>query len=505
MGRQLVQPHSFEGRSPPPHPALGLPRDLLASHSPSFTIGGESLPLVFPSTKPVSREQSFWYVVEIVYFLYDNDIKKKFDPFIMADDSSASEVSSTETKSRAPKICGACGDNAKSCHFGAISCDSCKAFFRRSVQNDAYKHFYCPYDGRCHISMSSRKCCQYCRFKKCETIGMEKGWVMSEEQRTELLRQRMKRKVEEKQSDQQFSCDGLTNYFKPHEIHCIKQVVSLYQDCYRELPFPCHQQPKHDDSYSNVDVICFFTLTIRRLTLFAQKFAPFSQLKLQDQNTLLRSGMVELCAIRGVHAYDSLRDCWPDRTLDLYKDSCCVRSADISRLVSADAFEIHMKFTVSVQELNLDETTLMLLLVCVLFAPDRPGLDCRVDVEKQQDYYLLLLRKYMNWRHGVEGASVLYPKLLLKLPDLRQLNDAHSRCSLRLDSNEIAQIQNQLKNLHVDKNCVVPTVLEETLLRWSGNWQMVSSSKSSSWSFITPDLTHSQSPLYDSRYDITSI
>lgn len=67
------------------------------------------------------------------------------------------------SSSRVAKICGVCGDRAKSYHFGGISCDSCKAFFRRSVQNDAYKNFHCPYDARCDINISSRKCCQYCR------------------------------------------------------------------------------------------------------------------------------------------------------------------------------------------------------------------------------------------------------------------------------------------------------------------------------------------------------
>lgn len=72
---------------------------------------------------------------------------------------------------RRPKVCGACGDRAKSFHFGGISCDSCKAFFRRSVQNEAYKNFHCPYEGKCEITITSRKCCQYCRFQKCLSIG----------------------------------------------------------------------------------------------------------------------------------------------------------------------------------------------------------------------------------------------------------------------------------------------------------------------------------------------
>ncbi|XP_043246966.1 nuclear hormone receptor family member nhr-23-like, partial [Amphibalanus amphitrite] len=60
------------------------------------------------------------------------------------------------------KICGVCSDRAKSLHFGGMACDSCKAFFRRSVQNEAYKHFRCSYEGRCSITITSRKCCQYC-------------------------------------------------------------------------------------------------------------------------------------------------------------------------------------------------------------------------------------------------------------------------------------------------------------------------------------------------------
>jgi hypothetical protein len=62
-----------------------------------------------------------------------------------------------------PKLCGACGDVAKSNHFGGRSCDSCKAFFRRSVQNNAYKGFACPYEKKCVIAKASRKACQYCR------------------------------------------------------------------------------------------------------------------------------------------------------------------------------------------------------------------------------------------------------------------------------------------------------------------------------------------------------
>ncbi|KAF0309075.1 Vitamin D3 receptor [Amphibalanus amphitrite] len=63
----------------------------------------------------------------------------------------------------AQKVCGVCGERAKSHHFGGMACDSCKAFFRRSVQSEACNHFRCSYDGCCHITISTRKSCQFCR------------------------------------------------------------------------------------------------------------------------------------------------------------------------------------------------------------------------------------------------------------------------------------------------------------------------------------------------------
>lgn len=95
------------------------------------------------------------------------------------------------------QTCEICGDIAKSLHFGGLSCDSCKAFFRRSVHNDAYLQFTCSQDKTgssstttCHIDKQSRKSCQRCRFRKCLSIGMETKWVMSEEERKALNKQR---------------------------------------------------------------------------------------------------------------------------------------------------------------------------------------------------------------------------------------------------------------------------------------------------------------------------
>ena len=43
--------------------------------------------------------------------------------------------------------CHVCGDKSTGSHFGGISCESCKAFFRRSVQKSRFEEYKCSYTG----------------------------------------------------------------------------------------------------------------------------------------------------------------------------------------------------------------------------------------------------------------------------------------------------------------------------------------------------------------------
>ena len=40
---------------------------------------------------------------------------------------------SASTDNKMPKICAVCGDKALGYNFGAMTCESCKAFFRRNA------------------------------------------------------------------------------------------------------------------------------------------------------------------------------------------------------------------------------------------------------------------------------------------------------------------------------------------------------------------------------------
>jgi len=67
--------------------------------------------------------------------------------------------------------CPICGDEISGFHYGTFSCESCKGFFKRTVQNK--KIFTChSSESECNITSFNRKRCPACRFSKCIKAGM---------------------------------------------------------------------------------------------------------------------------------------------------------------------------------------------------------------------------------------------------------------------------------------------------------------------------------------------
>lgn len=70
----------------------------------------------------------------------------------------------------APRPCQVCGDVASGCHYGALTCGSCKVFFKRAAEG---KHnFLCASRNNCTIDKLRRKNCPSCRLRRCFECGM---------------------------------------------------------------------------------------------------------------------------------------------------------------------------------------------------------------------------------------------------------------------------------------------------------------------------------------------
>ncbi|KAF2348208.1 Zinc finger nuclear hormone receptor-type [Trinorchestia longiramus] len=87
------------------------------------------------------------------------------------DYSTGSSIDIPDTKEGIEELCPVCGDKVSGYHYGLLTCESCKGFFKRTVQNK--KVYTCVADRQCQIDKTQRKRCPYCRFQKCLEVGMK--------------------------------------------------------------------------------------------------------------------------------------------------------------------------------------------------------------------------------------------------------------------------------------------------------------------------------------------
>lgn len=92
--------------------------------------------------------------------------------------------------------CKVCGEQAaRHIHYGGVSCYSCRAFFRRSIQNKTANTYICRRSKECQINLKTRKNCQYCRYQRCLGVGMKPSWVLSAQEREQRFRKSKAKKL----------------------------------------------------------------------------------------------------------------------------------------------------------------------------------------------------------------------------------------------------------------------------------------------------------------------
>ncbi|KTF84155.1 hypothetical protein cypCar_00031664, partial [Cyprinus carpio] len=113
--------------------------------------------------------------------------------------------------------CKICGDKSSGIHYGVITCEGCKGFFRRSQQNNA--SYSCPRQRNCLIDRTNRNRCQHCRLQKCLALGMSRDAVkfgrMSKKQRDSLYAevQKHQQRLQEQRQQQTGEAEALARVY----------------------------------------------------------------------------------------------------------------------------------------------------------------------------------------------------------------------------------------------------------------------------------------------------
>ncbi|KAM4644406.1 nuclear receptor subfamily 2 group F member 5-like [Amazona ochrocephala] len=301
---------------------------------------------------------------------------------------------------RAAGPCRVCGDRASGKHYGQVTCEGCKSFFKRSVRrNLAYS---CRGGRDCPVDQPHRNQCQYCRLRKCLRVGMRREAVQ---------RGRM---AQGPPSPGQ--CPAVPG--DPYGGRgCLSSFISVLL---RAEPYPPARygaRALQPGVVVGIESIC--ELAARLLfgaVEWAKGIVPFfPELPLSDQVALLRLAWSELFVLNAAQA-----------ALPVHAAPVLAAAGLHAAPVAADravAFMDHVRlFQEQVERLRVlqaDAAEFACLKAVALFSPDAAGLSQPGRVAGLQEQAQVALQEHVRRRHPAQRGR--FGRLLLRLPALRSV------------------------------------------------------------------------------------
>ncbi|XP_056002619.1 probable nuclear hormone receptor HR3 isoform X2 [Ostrea edulis] len=389
----------------------------------------------------------------------------------------SSRKPSETTKAQIEVIpCKVCGDKSSGVHYGIITCEGCKGFFRRSQAGPV--NYQCPRNKNCVIDRVNRNRCQFCRLQKCLALGMSRDAVkfgrMSKKQRERVedeanyvKQSRMNGyndchlmytsngyaytlpspAASESQPETPvspeppaYSSPQVTS--QPHPIALLRAVDLMDPVMLGKAVTEAHMrtclytkdQIEHiKSSMTPQDIIETFksmtrsqlwaevaekiTIAVQQIIEFAKMLPGFMDLSQDDQIMLLKAGSFELALIRACRVYD-------EQMNSIVFGNAVV---PLSIFSAFNEEECHLRervfeFVRTIMHMKLTESELALFSAVVLIRADRPGLKDIADVQKLNEKVLTALKQELSKTHTDEN---LLTRLMQLTWSLRQLSSQH--------------------------------------------------------------------------------
>ncbi|KAG7477380.1 hypothetical protein MATL_G00068990 [Megalops atlanticus] len=161
-----------------------------------------------------------------------------------------------------------------------------------------------------------------------------------------------------------------------------------------------------------------FTPAVREVVEFAKSIPGFQSLSQHDQVMLLKAGTFQVLMVRFCSLFNA-----KERTVTFLNGQTYPLST-LRALGMGSLLDAMFEFSEKLGTLGLEADEMALFMAVVLVSADRTGIVNVGDVEQLQEGLIRALRSLIMRRHPDDSA--LFPKLLLRLPDLRTLNNLHS-------------------------------------------------------------------------------
>ncbi len=339
-------------------------------------------------------------------------------------------------------FCTICGDRASGKHYGVYSCEGCKGFFKRTVRKELT--YACRENRECTIDKRQRNRCQYCRYKKCLMTGMRREAVQEERHRTGNGRDsRDGSKDANNVNEDSLGAASANNKNTPagsgfNATSIVDRILEAENMA---------DSNNFGGLLSSEEVACFKARPhlvsknklLCQLIRWAKHIPHFSELNIDDQVTLIRSGWNELL-IAGL-AFRSMNLAGPSLNEEailngngaaaiinnaggLYWNDNEVITRENAHLMGVgDIFDrVIVELVGKMREMKMDKAELGCLRAIVLFNPDAKGLEANPGgamVETFREKFYATLEEYCRNNHENEPSR--FAKLLLRLPALRSI------------------------------------------------------------------------------------
>ncbi|XP_065052454.1 steroid hormone receptor ERR2-like isoform X3 [Rhopilema esculentum] len=304
-----------------------------------------------------------------------------------------------------PFLCVVCGDSASGYHYGVPACEGCKAFFKRSLQATDL-NYRCPGSNNCKIDKMSRKCCQACRLRKCNEVGMSKEFLGNKKIKKPSRKSKSKKQKFDDDEDRKIVEPTST---QDAELEKLIKILATLHD--QERPMLTTEVTGEDLKPTTSNLLDIVGKQLVAAIDWAKGLPGYETLTLNDQAILLQAGWIEMLLLN-----------WTFYSLS-HKNKTQFSANLIVCETLATAFGLETVHTqlssliTRVQGYGIDEVEFLCLKAIGLLNADSRGLTGSSKVQELVKKFSSALNYHISSHHPDQPQK--FAKIILILPQLK--------------------------------------------------------------------------------------
>ncbi|CAB3400024.1 unnamed protein product [Caenorhabditis bovis] len=362
-------------------------------------------------------------------------------------------------------FCVVCGDKAIGKHYGAVACNGCKGFFRRSVwQNLQYT---CRFNKQCNIDKDHRNACRYCRFQKCLADGMKPEAIQNERDRIGSTK---RRKRSGPNSENNSDSEGTPSpKMDTTSTSISRKLIEMLIDIENRL---LSNQSMNAMLRDDMEQKNSRQRAVNHLIGWTNMLHPLPEIPLEDKMLILKKYAPSFTLLGTMQrSINTSHFVLPnDQILSLSSSHPAELIHVISRILD--------ELLTPLRRMNADQSEFSCLKALLLLTPDVAGLSSgsREKIRDARDALLKALFAYLTNTHPSIEASLRVSTLLMIIPSLISVSQSIMEYPMLSDLFGLGDItkkephQNESQNL-VDPKMVmnmpsmpVPTSISSSML-----------------------------------------